>query len=154
MPLNRTAAACSRFQRTLPISRRAPTPAIKALLKCGLACEKEVTVSARVHRTGDLTFGIFITPAGLTAINVELDAGVAQAEAAAPQTITRMSKRDTVLGLLRREGGATLAELIEATSWLPHTTRAALTGLRKKGHSIECGRRDNNSFYRIVAATQ
>jgi DNA-binding MarR family transcriptional regulator len=39
--------------------------------------------------------------------------------------------------LLQREEGATLGELIDATGWLPHTTRAALTGLRKKGHAIE-----------------
>lgn len=41
------------------------------------------------------------------------------------------SKIDGVIALLSREQGATLAELIEATGWLPHTTRAALTGLRK-----------------------
>lgn len=32
-------------------------------------------------------------------------------------------------------GGASLDELAGATGWLPHTTRAALTGLRKKGHA-------------------
>ena len=36
-----------------------------------------------------------------------------------------------VIELLRRRDGATLAELV-ATGWLPHTTRAALTGLRKR----------------------
>ena len=30
----------------------------------------------------------------------------------------------------------TLAELIAATGWLPHTTRAALTGLRKRGYAV------------------
>ena len=46
-----------------------------------------------------------------------------------------------VLDLLRREEGATLAELIAATGWLPHTTRATLTGLKKKAHVIERGKR-------------
>ena len=41
------------------------------------------------------------------------------------------SKISLVLELLRHEEGAALAELVEATGWLPHTTRAALTGLRK-----------------------
>jgi len=36
-----------------------------------------------------------------------------------------------VIELLQRGDGATLAELVAATGWLPHTTRAALTGLRK-----------------------
>ena len=44
-----------------------------------------------------------------------------------------VSKISMVADLLRRKGGATLAELVAATGWLPHTTRAALTGLRKKG---------------------
>ncbi len=41
--------------------------------------------------------------------------------------------------------------MIEATNWLPHTTRAALTGLRKKGHEIERSKRDDTTCYRIVA---
>jgi hypothetical protein len=36
---------------------------------------------------------------------------------------------------LQRDCGATLEELIAATDWLPHTTRAALTGLRKRGYA-------------------
>ena len=43
----------------------------------------------------------------------------------------RLTKTATVVALLGSDGGATLAELIAATGWLPHTTRAALTGLRK-----------------------
>ena len=37
--------------------------------------------------------------------------------------------------------------------WLPHTTRAALTGLRKKGHAIERFRGDDETRYRIVTAS-
>ena len=58
-------------------------------------------------------------------------------EAAAPLQTT---KRDLVLALLRQEGGASLAEIAQATGWLPHSTRAPLTGLRKKGHAIESRR--------------
>ena len=47
------------------------------------------------------------------------------------------SKLATVVGLLRREGGATIDQLVAAMGWLPHTTRAALTGLRKRGFVIE-----------------
>jgi hypothetical protein len=63
---------------------------------------------------------------------------------------TAPSKISVVLGLLRREQGATLAELVEATGWLPHTTRAALTGLRKKGHVIDKSKREDVTCYRIV----
>ena len=41
--------------------------------------------------------------------------------------------------------------MVEATGWLPHTTRAALTGLRKKGHAIAKGSRENATCYRIAA---
>ena len=60
------------------------------------------------------------------------------------------SKSDAVIALLERESGATLAELIAATGWLPHTTRAALTGLRKKGHGIERSKRGEETCYRIA----
>src|SRR5271165_2728119 len=42
-----------------------------------------------------------------------------------------------VIELLQRGDGASLAELVAATGWLPHTTRAALTGLRKRGYALE-----------------
>jgi hypothetical protein len=38
---------------------------------------------------------------------------------------------------LKQQGGVTIDELAKATGWLPHTTRAALTGLRKRGVCIE-----------------
>jgi DNA-binding MarR family transcriptional regulator len=57
-----------------------------------------------------------------------------------------------VLVLLGRADGATPAELIDATGWLPHTTRAALTGLRKKGHCIKRSKRGELTCYRIVEA--
>lgn len=63
----------------------------------------------------------------------------------------RQKKTDAVIALLKRPDGATTAELIEATGWLPHTTRAALAGLRKKGHAIERGTRGDATCYRLAA---
>ena len=59
----------------------------------------------------------------------------------------KANKSGKVLGLLKRTGGATLDELVDATGWLPHTTRAALTRLKKKGHSIERTKVDDVSRY-------
>jgi len=56
-----------------------------------------------------------------------------------------------VIDLLWREQGATIGELVAATGWLPHTTRAALTGLRKKGHVIVKDKRDDATCYSIGA---
>ena len=61
------------------------------------------------------------------------------------------TKMATVIDLLRREQGATLDELVAATDWLPHTTRAALTGIRKKGNAIEKSKRDDKTCYQIKA---
>lgn len=63
-----------------------------------------------------------------------------------------VSKISMVADLLRRTDGATLAELVVATGWLPHTMRAALTGLRKKGHGIERSTRDGVTTYTISAS--
>ena len=61
------------------------------------------------------------------------------------------SKLARVIGLLERDHGATIAELIAATGWLAHTSRAALTGLRKRGYAVAIDRSDDKrgSFYRI-----
>jgi hypothetical protein len=63
------------------------------------------------------------------------------------------SKLAQVIELLHRDHGATIAELIAATGWLAHTTRAALTGLRKRGYAVAIDRSDDKrgSFYRIPA---
>lgn len=68
--------------------------------------------------------------------------------AAAPKPL---SKAPQVLDLLRRPEGATLAQLVEVTGSLPHTTRAALTGLRRKGHAIIKDKIDGVTRYTIVA---
>jgi len=59
-----------------------------------------------------------------------------------------------LIDLLTRESGATIAQITEATGWLPHSARAALTGLRKKGHSIARTSSDGITTYRIVEPTR
>lgn len=46
------------------------------------------------------------------------------------------SKLGIVLALIEKPQGVSLAKLVEVTGWLPHTTRAALTGLRKRGFTV------------------
>jgi len=59
-----------------------------------------------------------------------------KAGAAAEPSPKRPSKSAAVLAMLQRPEGATLDQLVIATGWLPHTARAALTRLKKKGHEI------------------
>jgi DNA-binding IclR family transcriptional regulator len=46
------------------------------------------------------------------------------------------TKSQRLLDLLQTGTGASLEEMIEATGWQAHTVRAAMTGLRKRGHTI------------------
>lgn len=64
----------------------------------------------------------------------------------------RQTKSAAVLALLQRKEGATLDQLVEATGWLPHTARAALTGLRKKGHVITSSKQEGQP--RVYRAEQ
>ncbi|MCH9020572.1 MAG: DUF3489 domain-containing protein [Proteobacteria bacterium] len=50
------------------------------------------------------------------------------------------TKIETIFKLLRRSNGASIAQLQKATGWKPHSVRAALTGLRKKGHEVTRGK--------------
>jgi Protein of unknown function (DUF3489) len=68
-----------------------------------------------------------------------------------PREGTKIAK---VINLLQRDQGAALDELIAATGWLPHTARAALTGLRHRGYEVclERGGKDRASVYRVVSS--
>jgi hypothetical protein len=63
------------------------------------------------------------------------------------------SKLAQVIELLQRDHGARIEELIAVTGWLAHTTRAALTDLRKRGYAVQIDRSDDKrgSFYHIPA---
>ncbi len=61
-------------------------------------------------------------------------AGALETEAIMPANLTKSA---TILNLLLRPKGTSIAQLQKATNWQAHSIRAALTGLRKKGHEIE-----------------
>ena len=68
----------------------------------------------------------------------------------APRSGSKLAK---VIELLNRKEGVGVAELTSTTNWLPHTARAALTGLRKRGFQIErfCSE-GQDSHYRLTTA--
>ena len=61
------------------------------------------------------------------------------------------SKQQQLAALIARDEGATLDQMIAVTGWLPHTTRAALTGLKKKGYAISSDKVDGVRTYRGIA---
>ena len=66
------------------------------------------------------------------------------------RTLVRGSKRDLLAGMLDRDGGATIPELMSATGWLPHTTRSALSRIRSGGQTlVKIARADGATAYTV-----
>lgn len=127
--------------------------AIASLIKRGLAADTGGVDAARSWcSNGALRYGAVITDAGKLTIGIVEDAAPDQPDNAAGPAPRPITKQALIIDLLQREHGATLPDLIAATGWLPHTTRAALTGLRKKGHVLAKTKRDDVTCYKIAAA--
>jgi hypothetical protein len=63
------------------------------------------------------------------------------------------SKTDTVVALLERKGGATLAEIMKATGWLAHSVRGFISGTlgKRMGLSVNSAKGvDGERVYSIV----
>ena len=60
------------------------------------------------------------------------------------------TKHQQVVDLLKRDAGASLEELSNLAHWLPHSTRAFLTGLKKKGYTIASDKTDGVRRYRAT----
>ncbi|MBI4905127.1 MAG: DUF3489 domain-containing protein [Acidobacteria bacterium] len=76
----------------------------------------------------------------------------AKAEDGTP-TAREGSKKATVIDLLKRPEGATMAEIAEATGWQPHSVRGFISGSlnKKMGLNVESSRRDDGArIYRIA----
>src|SRR5436309_15436636 len=65
------------------------------------------------------------------------------------------SKQLRVLGLLSRPSGVTIATIMRATGWQPHTVRGFLAAVvrKKLGLRLESEKTDGERVYRIVAGT-
>jgi len=80
---------------------------------------------------------------------IENAASAQPGEAAAPKT-KAPGKGAIVERMLKRTKGASTAEMEEATGWKPHSVRAFLSGLRKKGFTLLKEERNSGELaYRI-----
>ena len=62
------------------------------------------------------------------------------------------TKHQQVVDLLSREAGATLEEMSTLANWLTHSTRAFLTGLKKRGFEVASDKVEGVRHYRIAKA--
>ena len=116
----------------------------KSLLKRGLieeiAASDLNTVWRHDEQHGPIT--LRATPLAYVALGITDDpearqdtsAESANAAAPAPKAIRYRTgtKQETVIAMLRAEGGATIEEIMAATNWAGHTTRGVLSGALKK----------------------
>ena len=72
--------------------------------------------------------------------------------AGADSKATLPTKNQQVIDLLSRANGASLEEMSSISSWLPHSTRAFLTGLKKKGYTIDSDKIDGVRRYRATSS--
>src|SRR4051812_32572507 len=152
--------------------------AITKLLGLGFLKEVRVKRDQPAWRTDEdeKPIGLKITKAGSAAIGVEDDGAGEDAPAPAGKAKRKTTqlkahddaeitgstsakapregtKKALVLSLLSRPEGATIDHLLSATKWLPHTTRAALTGLRKEGYEfLKTKNEEGETVYRTEKA--
>lgn len=60
------------------------------------------------------------------------------------------SKQAKLVAMLSRKSGVTLAKASEALEWLPHTTSATMTGLRKRGYVITRIKRETKDTLYVI----
>jgi len=139
---------------------------LQALLKAGLVSEVSVATEAQSWRSGDdgTRIGLVITAEGFRAIGLAVPAPAASTpEPTAPlvaagqggsplaEPAGRTTKQAVLIALLSNEGGASVPALAETLAWQKHTVRAALTGLRQKGHDLARTKDANGTtVYRIT----
>lgn len=71
------------------------------------------------------------------------------AEERRPDRSRQPSKLELIRSVLAHPDGATLAELVTATGWQPHSVRAGMTGLRKQGLAITRTKADGTTRFAI-----
>lgn len=81
------------------------------------------------NATGAEPLDIVITAASQAEPSADLTTPVAT-----PKILT--GKLAGLVEQISRADGATIADLMAATAWQPHTIRAALSRLRRRGHAV------------------
>jgi Protein of unknown function (DUF3489) len=136
--------------------------AIENLIKRGFAAEADAARRVPSWREdGDRRIGAFITAQGKVAIGTDDAAPDEDQQPAAapspppppavparkPGEIRAGTKQALLVEMLERTEGASIQEIVDATGWLPHTTRAALTGLKKRGFEVTSEKVDGVGRY-------
>ena len=133
-----------RFALPLPKSLKggAAHKVVNALVDKGLL--KEVKANRKMNdpvwrenNEGQI-LTLVITEAGFEAIGIEIEPKKTKTPKPEPKPASTErkprdgTKQSLMIELLKRPGGTTLAEIVEATGWQAHTVRGAMAGALKK----------------------
>jgi hypothetical protein len=119
---------------------------------------KEAVVTLRPENRARLSTGAAIGGAPKTEANMTKSNTRAQAEsgasAGAAVSAAPKGKLGALVTLLRRERGATLPEMMDATGWQAHSVRGAIAGAIKKklGLTVLSEKSEDGRSYRIPEA--
>lgn len=150
--LLKSAAGCEDHAIRWPSNLRggARTKIIASLVESGLAH----------NRSGTLV----VTDAGMRAVGIEpasapkakhtgrAKAAPEMGDAKTPRATRADSKQARLIEMLKRKGGASIEEIVEAFGWQPHTVRGAIVGALKKklGLEVISEKVDGRRVYRVV----
>lgn len=132
--------ACARedgavFPVTASLKGGAVGNVCKSLLKQGLIEEIAATDLNTVWRHDEERGPITLraTPLAYSTLGIadQLDETPVETPTA-PVQRRKGTKQETLIEMLRAEGGATIDEIVEATGWQAHTVRGAMSGALKK----------------------
>jgi hypothetical protein len=127
------------------------------LIEAGFARELKARDGQPVWRhdkESDQNYALKLTASGMKVAAEQANApehAPSSRAAGLPQHPRPTSKLAKLIALLSHECGITIEDISKSMGWLPHTTRATLTGLRKRGISIIRETPDGvrNSIYRV-----
>lgn len=133
--------ACARddgaiFPVTASLKGGAVGNVCKSLLKQGLIKEIAATNLNTVWRHDEERGPITLraTPLAYSTLGITDDQDETRPAETLPAPVQRRkgTKQETLIEMLRAEGGATIDEIVEATGWQSHTVRGAMSGALKK----------------------
>lgn len=127
----------------------------------GLAAAARAVLAAWNDETNRETDMIAALEVPMAALRLAL-AGKPRHATGTPRGPREGTKQQAVLALLRRDEGATIAQIMQATNWQSHTVRGFLAGVKKKGTQVDVldrihqvgpnkeGAKGSYSIYRIT----
>ncbi len=99
----------------------------------------------------DLSKNTTLAPEHQASQSEPISADLAPANVPSADRPRASTKRAALIGMLERPEGASVAEIGQRLGWLPHTVRAAITGLRHAGREVTRSKdATGQSMYRLA----